>query len=81
MVFKNEDTVRLKVKAWEIFRARQRKESYTPKCKMNTLEVNDKNEVFSREIETVKKKQMKNSEMKTTMCEINSLYKLCISID
>lgn len=48
---------------------------------MNTLEVNDKNEVFSREIETVKKKQMKNSEMKKTMSEINSLYKLCISID
>ena len=52
MVFKYEDTIRLKVKEREIFRASQ---SQLIAIKMNTLEMNDKHASFSKERETVKR--------------------------
>lgn len=65
MVFKYEDTVRLKVKGWEILSAGQMATHH--EVKMNTLKMNNKDEVFSREIETVIKKQIENSEIETTI--------------
>ena len=71
MVFKYEDTIRLKVKEWEIFRPSQ---SQVIAIK------NDKHAYFQQKNRNCKKKQMKNSEMKATS-EIKSLYRLCISIN
>lgn len=64
-MFKYEDTVRLKVKGWEILNAGQMATHH--EVKMNTLKMNNKDEVFSREIETVIKKQIENSEIETTI--------------